>query len=175
MFIEGFPATISRLTEQWTGLSWIKLRQDGWYPSDLLRIFSYFNTAGIYFLYNLPRLNPEEAHHWNSPESTTYTEETIPSMQLCTAFRCIHRKLREDDCRTGHTNGCNGCQDVVANPDILSAILESGKIPLIICIDDDNENPEISFVVTDSDTSYVAIARVWPDDLGNLQRNSCSA
>ena len=96
-------------------------------------------------------------------------------MQLCAAFESIHRKRREDEHRTGHTICCNGCQDAVANPDILGAILESGKIPLIISIDDYNKNVEKSFLVNGSDTSYVAIAHVWPDNLGNLQRNSCSA
>lgn len=41
---------------------WVKLREDGWCPSELARLFTQFNTSYLYFIYNLPRPAPHETH-----------------------------------------------------------------------------------------------------------------
>ncbi|KAI5917645.1 hypothetical protein F4810DRAFT_726824 [Camillea tinctor] len=161
------------------GLMWRKLRQEGWCPSDLSRLFQQFNTSALYFILHLPRPRPDEVHHvirvWKEGKLITGPPTTSSPAQLCTPFKCAHRQLLDADYRTKHADGCNGCDDIPANLDKLCEILERGNIPLILTMDKTDENSEILFHESDpnvDDVPYVAISHVWSDGLGNLDRNS---
>ncbi|GAW14587.1 hypothetical protein ANO14919_039900 [Xylariales sp. No.14919] len=161
----------------WHSLIWAKMRYDGWCPSELVRLFGDFNTACLYFLYNLRRPGPHETHQMIRIHKSSVLRQAPPETapeKLCTAFECIHRKLQEDKYKTRHADGCDGCEEVVGCLDTLQDIIRRGKVPLILSIDENHDEPEIIFVESEPrqpDHSYVSISHVWSDGLGNLERN----
>lgn len=54
----------------------------------------------------------------------------------------------------------------------VSMMLNSGHIPLISSINDDDNSGKIKLVAADLDSPYVAISHVWSDGLGNLTKNA---
>ncbi|KAI1750278.1 hypothetical protein F4782DRAFT_509859 [Xylaria castorea] len=159
---------------------WVKFREMGWCPSDMLRLFQRFNTFGLHFIYHLPRPRNTQMHHMirvrkqgssgKTPNENTKLREKPPA--LCTTDGCAARKFQDTTYSTKHADGCDGCHDVVADPQQLAVILESGQIPLILSIDDEDESETITLVEAEADMAYVAISHVWSDGLGNVQRNS---
>jgi hypothetical protein len=158
-------------------MAWIQLRQDGWCPSELWTIFHRFNTACFYFLHNLLRPSPHQNHQVirirkSARPNRNGTLENLPPISLCTPFQYAFKLLHDDTYTTKHAYGCNGCPDVVADSVELCEILKRGNIPLILSIDNNDENETIIFVESEPWMSYVSISHVWSDGLGNPHRNA---
>ncbi|KAI1499752.1 hypothetical protein F5X99DRAFT_388858 [Biscogniauxia marginata] len=169
---DNIPNPIMNSMGDLHGLLWISLRQDGWCPSELARLFSQFNSSCLYFIYNLQRPAAHEEHHMIRIRRNQTTSASHPQTRLCTPFECTHRKIRAEEYQTKHADGCDGCHDVVADPEELRGILERGKIPLILSIEEDDKSSSIMFVEAEPWMAYVAISHVWSDGLGNLKRNA---
>ncbi|KAI1460214.1 hypothetical protein F4805DRAFT_19662 [Annulohypoxylon moriforme] len=161
------------------GLMWTKMREDGWCPAELSRFFKQFNTSLLYYMYNLDRPGPHEKHQVirvRKIEKPGVISSTSPSSaRLCTPYTCAHRQLRDAEYRTKHTDSCTGCDEVVADPKELCAILGQGEIPLILSIDERDNDSKIRFIRAKpwvGNLRYVAISHVWSDGLGNLEQNA---
>ncbi|KAI1632878.1 hypothetical protein F4809DRAFT_61187 [Biscogniauxia mediterranea] len=177
--IEEIPYVQSGSFENNNGLMWRKLRQEGWCPSDLSRLFNQFSTSTLYFIYQLPRPRPDETHHvirvWKENKLIQGPPTSPSSAQLCTPYKCVRRQIPDVNYRTKHVEGCEDCDDIVANLDRLCEILEQGQIPLILTMEENDENSEIIFYeydAKDDNVPYIAISHVWSDGLGNLDRNA---
>jgi hypothetical protein len=156
---------------------WQIMRQNGWCPSELMPMCQEFNTSGVLFLSNITRPNRWEEHKSICTISKTSsknkeTSQFEQSQSLCKVYECPFRQLSKDAYQRRHTDDCSGCVDVVADLDELSTILESGKIPLILSIDDGDENNDIVLIAAEEDMAYIAISHVWADGLGNVHRNA---
>ncbi|KAJ5788246.1 heterokaryon incompatibility protein [Penicillium paradoxum] len=96
----------------------------------------------------------------------------------CTNLKHASKPLNDENYRTKHTDQCSGCTEVQANSEQLGDILARRKLPLILSIDEHDQNDEIVFQEADVDDGtelnvpYVAISHVWSDGLGNPQRNA---
>ncbi|KAI1494849.1 hypothetical protein F5X96DRAFT_665299 [Biscogniauxia mediterranea] len=147
--IKEIPYLQSRSLENNNGLIWRKLRQEGWCPSDLSRLFNQFSTSTLYFIYQLPRPRLDETHH-------------------------VIRVWKENKLIQGPPTSPSSDQ-LLANLDRLCEILEQGKIPLIHTMEESDEDSEIIFYEydpKDDNVPYIAISHVWSDGLGNLDRNA---
>ncbi|KAI2617250.1 hypothetical protein GGS26DRAFT_577265 [Hypomontagnella submonticulosa] len=156
------------------GLMERRLRQDGWCPSEISRLHGQFNTSCLYFIYQSPRQRPTEIHN---DKSTQASHLSTSASVLCTPFVCANKQLSDTTYQTKHANDDCDCQDMVAaNPDELCEILEQGKIPLILLMEENDSYPNIMFVGCDPRETnlqpYVAISHVWSDGLGNTKENS---
>ncbi|KAF5609969.1 heterokaryon incompatibility protein [Fusarium tjaetaba] len=166
----GFPRS-------WGSPLWRWMLHDRWCPSDLARLFGHLPTACILFLYNMGPPKPNEDHPMiritKPGTSLQLSRGTSDSRRsLCTVFKCAHRQLIEDEYERKHVEGCQGCQDVAADPEDLHRIIERGKIPLILSIDEEDSSETVVFIEAEPDIAYVAISHVWSDGLGNPQRNA---
>lgn len=81
-------------------------------------------------------------------------------------------QLEQSGYRTRHASDCSQCEDVVADPDDIRSILETGSFPLILSIDPEDPEPSIELVAYEPGYSYIAISHVWSDGLGNLDRSA---
>jgi hypothetical protein len=95
-----------------TGVDGIRMESvgaDGWRPSQLLTVFSRFNTSGLHFLYNLPRPNSLETHEmiriYQSSASLPDTASKHPrSTSLCTTSKCSFKQLQDHTYQTKHVH-----------------------------------------------------------------------
>lgn len=155
---------------------WKMLRQKGWCPSQLQPMFEEFSTAGLLYMNNIERPNPQENHqmifvHGEKNQKRNHLREVPSSGNLCRPHQCQFRQLSDSTYQTKHTEQCQGCVDMVADLDVLCEILEGGGIPLIV-IDSDWEGENIQLIEAEPDMAYVAISHVWSDGLGNVARNA---
>ncbi|KAK6338122.1 hypothetical protein TWF696_001593 [Orbilia brochopaga] len=172
---EGYNGAMPSLAMPHKSLTWGLMRKAGWCPTALMPFYSTLNTCSLYFLYNLPRPDPEKVHTvLNIYEKTAENEiDPPPVPELCDSHKCALMKFSDKTYKTKHADGCPGdCKEVVANLDELCEILLAGKIPLILSVDDDDEEETIKLVAAEPDMAYVAISHVWSDGLGNTKRNA---
>ncbi|KAF3904645.1 hypothetical protein ABW21_db0206422 [Orbilia brochopaga] len=172
---EGYNGAMPPLSLPHTGLAWSLMRKAGWCPTALMPFYSTLNTCSLYFLYNLRRPDPEKTHQVVRIYEKTKENEIDPPPipELCNSSSCALMKFSDKTYKTKHADGCPGdCKEVVANQDALCEILLAGKIPLILSVDDDDENETIELVPAEPDMAYVAISHVWSDGLGNTKRNA---
>lgn len=156
---------------------WCLFREKGWCPADMERLFCRFTPSCLYYIHNLARPRANDEHpmirkrplHLSSPAHAVSDEP-----RLCSTSRCRYRQLHDTTYTTQHAEGCQGCDDAVADEIELARILENNKLPLIMSIDKDDNTGEISFIEStfDQPLKYIAISHVWSDGLGNVQRNS---
>jgi hypothetical protein len=175
--VNSQPVTFG-MSQPWTGDLWVRMRDDGWCPSELLVLHDQFDTSGLLFMNNLRRPNPTLCHRMirihgglGGAEKTSIPPPA-PSASLCNSYKCALRQLSDSTYQTRHTEDCSDCFDMVADPGELSAILTDGNVPLILSIDSGTTSPYIQLVPASDDVAYVAISHVWSDGLGNLQRNA---
>lgn len=139
-----------RLSPLWTSLIWTQLRGDGWCPSELTALFHRFNTSCLLFLHFLSRPGIHLSHRMinihKGLEPTPDTSQHGPVVGLCTQLKCVHKQLNNNTYQTKHADGCSGCRDVVADADQLCKILKSGKIPLVLSIDEGDETETVTLV-----------------------------
>ncbi|KAJ6258805.1 hypothetical protein Dda_6859 [Drechslerella dactyloides] len=172
---KGYLGAMPSLSSRHSGHMWTLMRQAGWCPLMLMPLFNCLNTSSLYYLYNIPRPHPEKVHRVLNVYDKSAENETYPVAipELCDTTHCTWMKFDDETYRTKHADGCPGdCKEVVANPDELCEILLAEKIPLILSVDDTDEEDTIKLVAAEPGMAYVAISHVWSDGLGNTKRNA---
>lgn len=154
-----------------------QMLEDNWCPFELARFRARFNTPTIYFLSQLRR--PQFQTHFHAITSEDVGVRSLhskPSQSaVCTDFRCAAHQINENDYRTKHTESCESCEDLIADPNIMNQILESGSYPLLSASSIQGPAPTIELIPRQPGVVYVAISHVWSDGLGNVQRNALPA
>ncbi|KAI0845010.1 hypothetical protein F5Y00DRAFT_265975 [Daldinia vernicosa] len=159
----GFP---------WTSHMWRLLREDGWCPSELNVIFAQSDTISLWYLYHFTRPSPHQTHRFLRTRDRVEMQPGYADEELCTASSCLYKRLNDDTYITKHVDGCDNCDDAIANPESYCSILREDKIPLISVSDEGDEKINVVFRAAEPGCNYIAISHIWSDGLGNPHRNA---
>ena len=157
------------------GLISLRMRKDGWCPSELLRMHNLLNYSAMYFMSHIERPDTSRTHHLSSPslpDTSQMNQNRYWSGEVCNQHKCAMYHFDDTTYQTKHADGCTGCREMVADYEEIDKILKKGSIPLILSIDAEDDSQEITLVESESDVKYVAISHVWSDGLGNVQRSA---
>ena len=163
------------------GLIYLRMRQDGWCPSQLYSMCCLLNQPAMYFLSHIERPDTSRTHHMirikpqsdpSLPISSGINQNRYWSGEVCNQYKCAMYHFDDATYRTKHAEGCVGCDEMVADYEEIYDILKSGSIPLILSIDAADNSQKIRLVESGSNVEYVAISHVWSDGLGNVQRSA---
>ncbi|BCS20370.1 uncharacterized protein APUU_20802S [Aspergillus puulaauensis] len=145
--------------------AWLPLRRmqaAGWCISEVAMVEETFTSASAYYTSELkPPPSSEEKDH-----------------SECTRNLCMARQLNEETyrtahCPTPHTTAECDCQHYGPHIEDVTAILESGGIPLL-SITPTKKEPYIKVEVEryTEGKRYIAFSHVWSDGLGNPSANT---
>ena len=180
LYLERDSPSNTHLSE-WKSSLFLRMRNDGWCLSEMRVLFHRLNGAGIHFMSHLERPHPNRVHSTirihppiSSLTAAKPQEDLVPPGKLCSLWKCSSIQLDEKNYSTKHDEACGGigCYDMVADEREIFRILKSGSIPLILTIDNTDEDTNLTLVESGPDIAYVAISHVWSDGLGNVQRSA---
>lgn len=105
--------------------------------------------------------------HRGTKATPSLSRGSHTAFDLCTPVVCKYNGLNNDTYETPHADGCSSCTELVVNVDDLCEILNAGKIPPVLSIDDADDNKTVTLVPAEPGIKYIAISGVWSDGLGN--------
>lgn len=172
------------LVEEWESSLWMQMREHGWCPAELTAMYHRLHPTAIYFMSQIQRPGPDKEHKMVRVRPKSMPLDSMTAKEgdttnddppkLCQSTSCGLNQLDEDSYRTKHADTCKGegCWEMSADPVETRRILESGNIPLILSIDEDDESEQVTLVESEPGLKYVAISHVWSDGLGNTKRSA---
>ena len=152
---------------------WITQRflEAGWCWYEIFVLFNQLNNAGKYYISCLDRPHPEHAHDYISTTAADTAHYQMAVLGVCSLLGCKHSHMNQRLYRQQHADGCNGCEYIHVDMDILSRILKSGTFP-VVRKTFEAINGRVEIIPYEKNVKFVAISHVWTDGLGNLQANA---
>lgn len=142
--------------QMWTS-SFLKTNmiEAGWCPQQVKFLFQRNGPVMMVYLARLPRVNPSGITHAKCTESKCIGN----NVELSGGYKCRH----VDDCQ---------CQTVLADSDMVKAIVNEGGVPLISICTETSEGPlRLKVSRATYFSRFTAISHVWADGLGNPNGN----
>ena len=157
----------------------VRMRRDGWCPSEISRLLDASSVELLYFISNLDRPGPSKSHN-RCREQLSPIEDAVQHvitgstnpMQVCIAYQ-----MDRDSYKPKHVEGCTACTEMYADSMLLRRILSKDSYPLLQPVSATAQHQHflsdrLPIVAAEPGLKYVAISHVWSDGLGNPHRNS---
>ncbi|KAJ9654038.1 hypothetical protein H2201_009055 [Coniosporium apollinis] len=137
-----------------------RLQELTWCPSDIEYLCETGSAASVYFAGLLGPRKVKRSH---------YAEK---QGKLCNKDECVANQTDENNYKTSHVEGCDGCSFIGAQTKIEEILKEAGGM-VVLVFDSDSRLQAFNYSKQpDPRRPYVALSHIWADGLGNPHFNT---